>query len=68
MAGILTRSFSPESSKRAIFGSVISLVDNFDEPEPNEPGTPCTAEDIEFWTDVFGALLPAEEESSDQAD
>jgi hypothetical protein len=44
---------------------VISLVDNFDEPEPDKPGQPCTAEDIEFWTDVFGALLPEEDEIKD---
>jgi hypothetical protein len=44
---------------------VISLIDNF-EPEPNKPGMPVPAADIEFWKDVFSVLLPPEEESIEE--
>jgi hypothetical protein len=44
--------------------AMISLVDNFELPEPDEPykpGMPAPAADIEFWRDVFRALLPEDE-------
>jgi hypothetical protein len=47
---------------------VISLNDDF-EPEPGEPGKPCSAADIAFWKDVFSVLLPpseSDEVSSEQ--
>jgi hypothetical protein len=42
---------------------MINLIDQIapELPEPNEPGKPCSAEDIEFWKDVFRALLPPED-------
>jgi hypothetical protein len=48
-----------------MFPAMISLVDNSEllEPadEPYKPGMPAPAADIEFWRDVFSALLPEDE-------
>ena len=57
--------FFGESGERGDSWPMICLIDD-SEPEPNGPGTPCTAADIAFWRDVFSVLLPTEESSSEQ--
>ena len=47
---------------------MISLVDNFDEPEPGQPGAPASAADIAFWKDVFSVLLPPESDEKSKSD
>jgi hypothetical protein len=41
---------------------MINLIDPIapELPEPHKPGAPASAEDIEFWRDVFSVLLPPE--------
>ena len=66
--GFLAQNFSPESVKMAIFEVVISLLRDDFEPEPYEPGTPCSAVDIAFWKDVFSVLLPPESDEKSESD
>ena len=45
---------------------MICLINDFSEPEPGEPCKPASAADIQFWKEIFGALLPQEERPGEQ--
>jgi hypothetical protein len=66
MAAALAQSLLQVFATKGNIGLMISLVDPFgaESPAPNKSSKPASAEDIEFWTDVFRAILPEDEPES----